>query len=461
MLARPAFGRGFTVSLLPGVDLDGPLHRETERANIQATSRSTKGSSDSYERLVSRRVPAVPDKLRSALKPAQAAALAELETGGLSELTRARYEEIGAVSRSQAAYDLADMVTLGILERVGTGRATRYRLQGSRIEQDAPHRQPPKQIAERPRGGTRRGGRKRKWTDDRIRSELEAFCAANGHWPRASEFRQAGRIDLYLAASRYGGIDYWAAELGLRERPTRRPRIRIPATLWQRTGGWALAGMTMAAVIGIAALLIEVDRGPWRLVSAGPAEEGEPLARTGGRDGREGPPAERSAPREQSMADSPAEPAAGRAGSGPQAAFADVRLVARGGSCWLSVRRGSAAGQTAYEGTLVSGRELRLRGKRLWLRLGAPHNLVARLDGRRLDLPERTSTVLITRRGLRVLREASPAPPEEPEIDFEAPVLASSTVTTSSPTGSGGSPSPEPAPSAAPPPSPDPKPRKP
>jgi hypothetical protein len=439
----------------------GSLHRGTKRANIQASVGQRKGRAIHTGDSFSRRVPAVPDKLRSALKPAQAAALAELETGGLSELTRARYEEIGAVSRSQAAYDLADMVTLGILERVGTGRATRYRLQGSRIEQDAPHRQPPKQIAERPRGGTRRGGRKRKWTDERIRSELEAFCAANGHWPRASEFRQAGRIDLYLAASRYGGIDHWAAELGLRERPTRRPRIRIPATLWQRTGGWALAGMTMAAVIGLAALLIELDRGPWRLVSAAPAEEGEPLARTGGQDGREAAPTERSAPHADSRADSPAKPAVGRAGSRPQAAFAELRLVARGGSCWLSVRRGSAAGQTVYEGTLVAGRELHLRGKRLWLRLGAPHNLVARLDERRLDLPERTSTVLITRRGLRVLREASPAPPEEPEIDFEAPVLASSTVTTSSPTGSGGSPSPEPAPSAAPPPSPDPKPRQP
>ena len=409
-------------------------------------------------------VPAVPDKLRSALKPAQAAALAELEAGGLSELTRARYEEIGAVSRSQAAYDLADMVTLGILERVGTGRATRYRLPGTPSEQHAPRERGPKQSPERPRRPTRRGGRARKWTDARIRSELEAFCAANGHWPRASEFRRAGRSDLYLAASRYGGIDHWAAELGFRKRPSRQPRLRIPAILWQRAGEWALTGATMIAVIGLAALLIEFDRGPWRLISADPAEEGEPLARTEGRDGREAAQAERSAPREKSRAEGATKPAAARAASGPRAAFADVRLVARGGSCWLSVRRGSA-GKTIYEGTLVAGRTLHVRGKRLWLRLGAPHNLVARVDGRRLDLPKRTSTVLISRRGLRVLRVASPAPPppaEEPQVDFDTPVLASSTVTTNSSTGSGGgSPSPEPAPPPASPPSPDPKPRQP
>jgi hypothetical protein len=405
-------------------------------------------------------VPAVPDKLRSALKPAQAAALAELETGGLPELTRARYEEIGAVSRSQAAYDLADMVTLGILERVGTGRATRYRLPGTRIDGDAPSERVHKPAAETPARRTRTGGRRRKWTDERIRAELRAFCGANRHWPRASEFRRAGLSDLYLAASRYGGIDHWAAELGLRKRPSRRPRIRIPAIAWQRAGGWALTGATMMAVIGVAALLIEFDRGPWRLVSPGPAEEGEPVARTGGGDGREPAPAKQSAPREKSGAGGPVEPAAMRAGSKPRAVFADVRLAARGGSCWLSVRRGSAAGNTIYEGTLVAGRRLHVRGQRLWMRLGAPSNLVARLDGRRLDLPERTSTVLITRRGMRVLRVASFAPPEEPEVVFDTPVLAS-TVTSSSSTGSGGSPSPEPAPPPSSPPSPDPKPRQP
>ena len=88
---------------------------------------------------------------RIQLKPAQQRALAALDVPSRSELTRGQYEELAGVSRSQAAYDLAELVEAGILCRVGGGRATRYRLA-----------QAPGQ---------------RHWTSDRIRAELEAFCA--------------------------------------------------------------------------------------------------------------------------------------------------------------------------------------------------------------------------------------------------------------------------------------------
>ena len=87
------------------------------------------------------------------LKPAQRRALAALESGDRPELGRADYERIGNVSRSQAAYDLADLVAAGILERVGSGRTTRYRLARSR------------------------GGSRRRWTEARIRAELADFCS--------------------------------------------------------------------------------------------------------------------------------------------------------------------------------------------------------------------------------------------------------------------------------------------
>src|ERR687885_2451004 len=131
------------------------------------------------------------------LKPAQRTALAALANGDAAELTRARYEELTGVSRSQAAYDLAELVEAGLLVRVGGGRATRYRL------------------AQAGDSGRRR------WTDERIRTELASFCANRTTWPSAAEFKAAGRSDLYVAASRYGGIRFWAAELGFprAERP--------------------------------------------------------------------------------------------------------------------------------------------------------------------------------------------------------------------------------------------------
>src|SRR5439155_1002981 len=63
---------------------------------------------------------------REEFKPAQQRALAVLQNGHETELTRGAYQEICSVSRSQAAYDLAELVEVGALERVGGGRSTRY-----------------------------------------------------------------------------------------------------------------------------------------------------------------------------------------------------------------------------------------------------------------------------------------------------------------------------------------------
>jgi hypothetical protein len=133
---------------------------------------------------------------RIQLKPAQQRVLAGLKASPETDLTRGQYEELTGVSRSQAAYDLAELVEAGLLHRVGAGRATRYRL---------------------PREG---GGGQRQWTSDRIRAELAAFCDGRETWPSAAAFKAAGRGDLYVAASRYGGIAHWTEALGYpRERP--------------------------------------------------------------------------------------------------------------------------------------------------------------------------------------------------------------------------------------------------
>jgi cytoskeleton protein RodZ len=82
-----------------------------------------------------------------------------------------------------------------------------------------------------------------------------------------------------------------------------------------------------------------------------------------------------------------------------------VRLVASavGGRCWLEVHRGSEAGDLLFEGTLDPGRSTApFKGKRLWISIGAPSNVVIRLNGRRANLPGTSipRAVLVTPKGI-------------------------------------------------------------
>jgi DNA-binding transcriptional ArsR family regulator len=151
---------------------------------------------------------------RNDLKPAQHAALAALDDGSAEQLTRGQYEQLTGVSRSQAAYDLAELVEAGLVERLGSGRSTRYRLPRRRSQPSQRH-----------------------WTNERIRAGLAEFCADRSTWPSAGEFKAAGHGDLYVAASRYGGIGFWASELGFSRKakaaPRRRPRPSLrPVLRW-------------------------------------------------------------------------------------------------------------------------------------------------------------------------------------------------------------------------------------
>lgn len=170
------------------------------------------------------RVPA-----RIELKPAQQQALSVLHEGRLAELSRGTYQELTGMSRSQAAYDLADLVEAGLLQRVGGGRSTRYRLPQ---ERQAPTH--------------------RRWTPERIRAGLAKLCEGRQAWPSAQEFKAAGRGDLYVAASRYGGIAYWAAELGL-PRASDATRTKSPRRL-----SWATAG-ALAGALGVGAAVAAVQ----------------------------------------------------------------------------------------------------------------------------------------------------------------------------------------------------------
>jgi hypothetical protein len=76
-------------------------------------------------------------------------------------------------------------------------------------------------------------------------------------------------------------------------------------------------------------------------------------------------------------------------------------LVAARGPCWLSVRLGSESGRALYERTLETGETARFVARRLWIRIGAPWNLDATLNGAGVRLPTALANVVVTPTGLR------------------------------------------------------------
>ena len=85
----------------------------------------------------------------------------------------------------------------------------------------------------------------------------------------------------------------------------------------------------------------------------------------------------------------------------PKPVAARVVLAATRGSCWLSVRLGSETGRVLYESTLQAGQTARFSGKRLWIRIGAPWNLLATLNGKPVVLPSALGNVVVTPGGLK------------------------------------------------------------
>lgn len=88
----------------------------------------------------------------------------------------------------------------------------------------------------------------------------------------------------------------------------------------------------------------------------------------------------------------------------PAAQARRIRLiaVAARGDCWLEVHRGSEAGELLFSGTLEFGqRSTEFTGRRLWVNMGAPANLVLRVNGKRRPVPGSSDphAVLVNRKG--------------------------------------------------------------
>jgi cytoskeleton protein RodZ len=88
---------------------------------------------------------------------------------------------------------------------------------------------------------------------------------------------------------------------------------------------------------------------------------------------------------------------------------AKLVLTAVRGDCWMQVRAGGVNGKLIFEGTVEQGQSQRfVKYKRLWLELGAPGNLNAKLNGRRVgNWPTRSAVIVVTAaQGVRTISTA-------------------------------------------------------
>jgi cytoskeleton protein RodZ len=86
----------------------------------------------------------------------------------------------------------------------------------------------------------------------------------------------------------------------------------------------------------------------------------------------------------------------------PRRSRVELVVTADGGASWVEAHSDSATGPLLFQGTLESGRELRLAGRRIWLRLGAASNVSLALNGR--STPTElfgTVDVLVTPQGIQ------------------------------------------------------------
>ena len=77
-----------------------------------------------------------------------------------------------------------------------------------------------------------------------------------------------------------------------------------------------------------------------------------------------------------------------------------VRMAVRAteGSSWMEVRAATPAGKLLYSGTLEQGQRKTFQGRLLQLALAEPDNVVVRVNGNRVDLPEGSTFVVSAQR---------------------------------------------------------------
>jgi hypothetical protein len=178
----------------------------------------------------------------------------------------------------------------------------------------------------------------------------------------------------YLGLDAQPFVEEYNARFAPEEEPAPPPQLRIRHRRRFALATWLLVVAVLAASIAVLA---------WRLSARG-SHHARPAPST----------AQRRTTTRAAL------PAAPRTATQPQT-VARIVLVARRGRCWLSIHLGSATGRLVYQRTLEQGRTARFVSTRLWIRIGAPWNLDATLNGKAVQLPASTGDVVVTSAGLR------------------------------------------------------------
>lgn len=150
---------------------------------------------------------------RIQLSETQQKALTDLAVQNRSEFSRKDYEHAGEVSKTSASNDLKKLAGAGVLDRIGSGSASKYRFSSSAITNP----------------WTSDGrGRPRTWDGSRIEEELRKLVGDSDIFPTIDEFKDAGAVPLRAAIQRHGGATSWAKRLGIsppRKGPKKKPDI--------------------------------------------------------------------------------------------------------------------------------------------------------------------------------------------------------------------------------------------
>jgi len=72
-----------------------------------------------------------------------------------------------------------------------------------------------------------------------------------------------------------------------------------------------------------------------------------------------------------------------------------VQIVASRGDCWVSAHEGSPRGPALIERVLRTGATVTLRGRKIWLELGAAGNVDVSVDGKARPIPTGTTNVVV------------------------------------------------------------------
>jgi hypothetical protein len=72
-----------------------------------------------------------------------------------------------------------------------------------------------------------------------------------------------------------------------------------------------------------------------------------------------------------------------------------VQIVASRGDCWVAAREGSSRGPALVQRVLHTGETVTLRGRKIWLELGAAGNVDVSVDGKARPIPPGTTNFVV------------------------------------------------------------------